>query len=395
MFKKVLVLLLSLVMVFTFAACNDGGGTTTTPTGTTPPPDVNLGAVMDLTGALSGIGTSLADSIRLAVEQVNAAGGINGAQIKLFVEDGKTDPAVAFEAIKKLKTLNNCNVIIGPMISGAVLSSGQWAFDNKVLLISPSATSPQIAQQAWRPFFIRTAVADTLQGKAMAQLITEGGYQRVAIIVQNNQYGVGIADTVRGLVGTGKVVEEIRYDPTKLDYLTELQQIKAKNPDVIVHAGYEDDAVIVFKQAAQVGLDTAKWITSEGVKADKTIADAQAAAFMAKVVQGTNPVAPAGSTLAATFAAQYKAKYNRDSGTYNDTVYDATMLALKAMQNVGATDTAKIAAEVLKLGKNYAGVSGVITFDAFGDRTTGTFEVWKVVLSGTTYKYEQVKLITP
>ena len=395
MFKKVLVLLLSLVMVFTFAACNDGGGTTTTPTGTTPPPDVNLGAVMDLTGALSGIGTSLADSIRLAVEQVNAAGGINGAQIKLFVEDGKTDPAVAFEAIKKLKTLNNCNVIIGPMISGAVLSSGQWAFDNKVLLISPSATSPQIAQQAWRPFFIRTAVADTLQGKAMAQLITEGGYQRVAIIVQNNQYGVGIADTVRGLVGTGKVVEEIRYDPTKLDYLTELQQIKAKNPDVIVHAGYEDDAVIVFKQAAQVGLDTAKWITSEGVKADKTIADAQAAAFMAKVVQGTNPVAPAGSTLAATFAAQYKAKYNRDPGTYNDTVYDATMLALKAMQNVGATDTAKIAAEVLKLGKNYAGVSGVITFDAFGDRTTGTFEVWKVVLSGTTYKYEQVKLITP
>jgi len=393
MFKKALVLLLSLVMVFTFAACKDGG--TTTPTTTTKPPDVNLGAVMDLTGALSGIGTTLADSIRLAVEQINAAGGINGATVKLFIEDGRTDPTAGFEAIKKLYTVNGCKVIIGPMISGAVLASGEWAAQNKVLLISPSATSPGIAQQSWRPFFIRTAVSDTLQGKAMAQLITEGGYQRVAIVVQNNQYGVGIADTVTALVGAGKIVKTIKYDPTKLDYLSELQQVKAANPDVVVHAGYEDDAVIVFKQAAQVGLDTAKWITSEGVKADKTIADAQAAAFMAKVVQGTNPVAPAGSTLAATFAAQYKAKYNRDPGTYNDTVYDATMLALKAMQNVGATDSTKIAAEVLRLGKNYAGVSGVITFDAYGDRTTGTFEVWKVVLSGTTYKYQQVKLITP
>ena len=394
MFKKAIILLLTLVMAFTFAACKSDTGSTTVPT-TTKPADVNLGVVMDITGALSGIGSSLVKSIQLAVDQTNAAGGINGAQIKLFIEDGKTDPAAGFEAIKKLATVNSCKVIIGPMISGAVLSSGQWASDNKVLLISPSATSPEIAQQAWRPYFIRTAPSDAQQGAAMAKIITDAGYKKVAFMVQNNQYGVGIANAVTAAIaGKATVVSTIKYDPTKLDYLSELNQIKSTAPDVIVHAGYEDDAIIVFKQAAQLGLGKPiQWITSEGVKADKTIADAQAAAFMANSVVGTNPVSTPNNPLYTAFAAAYKAKYNVDPGTYNDTVYDATNLAIAAMKTAGGTDASKIGPAVLTAGKNYAGVSGTITFDQYGDRTTATFEEWGVVLSGTTYKYTQIKLI--
>ncbi|AKG54347.1 branched-chain amino acid ABC transporter [Dehalogenimonas sp. WBC-2] len=350
---------------------------------------------MDLSGSLSGIGSAIRDGIVLAVEQINDAGGIGGKDVELIVEDGKTDATAGFEAVKKLATVNGCKVIIGPMISGAVLASGEWAAQNKVLLVSPSATSPAITNQAWRQFFFRTAPSDTLQGKAMAELVIDAGYQRVAIVVQNTQYGVGIADTVAAeIAGKATIVSTIKYDATKLDYLSELQAVKAANPDVVIHAGYEDDAQIVFKQAAQVGLDTAQWITSEGVKADKTITDAQAAAFMAQCVIGTNPVAPEGLALAATFAQQYQARFGNVPGTYNDFSYDATNLVLKAMQNVGATDSTKIAAEVLKIANNYAGVSGTITLNQYGDRQGATFEVWKVVQSGTGYKYEQVKLVT-
>ena len=382
MLKKVLVLLMSLVMVFTFAACSDNDDPDPTAKA-----DIKIGAVMDLSGALSGIGS--------AVDQVNANGGIDGAQVKLIVEDGKTDPTAGFEAVKKLATIDGVKVIIGPMISGAIMASGQWAADNNVLLISPSATSPEILEQSWRSFVFRTAPSDTLQGKAMASIIADAGYQRVAIVVQDNQYGVGIANEVAALVGANKVVITIKYDPLKLDYLTELQSVKAANPDVVVHAGYQDDAQIVFKQAGQVGLDTAQWITSEGVKAPKTLEDAQAAAFMLNNVIGTNPVAPEGLALAATFAQQYQARFGIAAGTYNDFSYDAANLVLKAMQNVGATNTAQIAAEVLRIANNYAGVSGSITFNQYGDRQTVTFEVWKVVKIGTTYSYEQVKLITP
>jgi ABC-type branched-subunit amino acid transport system substrate-binding protein len=394
-FKKAGIFLLTLVMAFTFVACGSGNNNTSAPPTSSKPADVNLGVVMDITGALSGIGGSLVKSIQLAVEQANAAGGINGANIKLFIEDGKTDPAAGFEAIKKLAQINGCKVIIGPMISGAVMSSGQWALDNKVLLISPSATSPDIAQQAWRQFFIRTATTDDVQGKAMAKIITDAGTnKKVAFMVQNNQYGVGIANAVTAaLAGKATIVSTIKYDPVKLDYLSELQQIKAAAPDFIVHAGYEDDAIIVFKQASQLGLGKPiQWITSEGVKAAKTLSDAQAAAFMAQSVVGTNPVSQ--GTLYDTFKAAYKTKYNEEPGTYNDTVYDATKLAIAAMKSAGTTDSAKIAAAVLTTGQNYAGASGPITFNQYGDRTSATFEEWGVVQTGTTYTYTQIKLIT-
>lgn len=351
MLKKVLVLLMSLVMVFTFAACSDDNGDTD-PTTTTDPDPIKIGAVMDLTGALSGIGGPIRDGIILAVEQINDAGGINGAEVELIVEDGKTDPTAGFEAVKKLATVNGVKVIIGPMISGAVMAAGQWAADNGVFIISPSATSPDIAQQSWRQFVFRTATTDAIQGKAMAQIIEENNYQNIAIIVQDNQYGTGIGDEVQDLVGADNVVSYIKYDPAKLDYQTELQQIKAQNPDVVVHAGYQDDAQIVFKQAAQVGLDTAQWITSEGVKADRTLEDAAAAAFMKDNVIGTNPVAPEGLDLAETFAQQYEARFNNAPGTYADTVYDATNLVLEAMKNVGADSASEIAAEVLNVAKD-------------------------------------------
>ncbi|MDV2989570.1 MAG: ABC transporter substrate-binding protein [Dehalogenimonas sp.] len=354
---------------------------------------IKIGAVMDLTGALSGIGGPIRDGIVLAVEQINAAGGIDGRDVELIVEDGKTDPTAGFEAVKKLATVNQVKVIIGPMISGAVMAAGQWAADNGVLLISPSATSPDIGQQSWRQYFIRTAPSDTLQGRAMAQIISEEGYQRVGIIVQDNQYGVGIGNEVQSLVGAGNVVSYIKYDPLKLDYQSELQQLKAANPDVVVHAGYQDDAQIVFRQAAQVGLDTAQWITSEGVKADRTLEDAAAAAFMRDNVIGTNPVAPEGLAIAATFAQQYEARFERAPGTYSDTVYDAAKLVLQAMKNVDYNSASAISAEIKRIGSNYSGVSGVITFDQYGDRQNATFEVWKVVADGAGFKYEQVRLI--
>ncbi len=96
------------------------------------PETIRIGAVMDLSGALAGIGSQLRDSIVLAVKQVNEAGGIDGAQVELIVEDGKTDPTGGFEAVKKLVEVNGINVIIGPMISGASLAAGPYALENQV-----------------------------------------------------------------------------------------------------------------------------------------------------------------------------------------------------------------------------------------------------------------------
>ena len=359
------------------------------------PETIRIGAVMDLSGALAGIGGLLGDSIALAVKQVNEAGGINGAQVELIVEDGKTDPTGGFEAVKKLVEVNGINVIIGPMISGASLASGPYALANRVLLFSPSATSPDIADQDWRQFFLRTAPTDLLQGEAMAQLIVEGGYQKVAILVMDNQYGVGVADAVaNNLAGKAEIIATLKYDPAKLDYRTELQVIKDRNPDAVIHVGYHDDAQIVYKQALQLGLDNIQWVTAEGTYAEATLEVAEAAQFMASAVIGTRLTAPEGLAAFEEFAAAFEAEFGAPPGVYCDTVYDATMMVLKAIERVGADDAGKIAAEVLKIADNYPGTSGSITLSANGDRVSGDFEVWKVVKDGDTYTYERVKVIS-
>ena len=355
---------------------------------------IKIGSVMDITGALSGMGTLISNGVKLAVQQINDAGGINGKKVELFTEDGQTDATASFAAVKKLVEVNGCKIIIGPMTSGAVLASADYALQKKVLIISPSATSPDIAQQPYRQFVFRTAATDLLQGQAMAQLVIEGGYKKVVIFAMNNSYGSGIADVVnKQLNGKTTVVKSITYDPAKLDYLTELQTIKDLAPDCVVHVGYQADADIVYKQALQLGLNKIQWIAPEGVYSTDTLAVPEAAQFMASSVIGTRPTAPEGLVAYATFSTAFNAAFSIGPGTYSDTAYDATNLAIAAMKVVGATDTTKIAAEVLTLAKNFSGASGSITMNSYGDRVSGDYEVWKVVQSGSTYTYARVKVI--
>lgn len=383
MIKRVILVLVALLLLVPAVAC-----------GPAPAEEIKIGAVMDITGPLAGIGSIIRDGAVLAVKQANEAGGINGAQIKLIVEDGATDTTQGFEAVKKLVEVDGCKVIIGPMISPAVMASGPYVAERGVVIVSPSATSPEITDQAWRQFVFRTCTSDVLQGAAMTQLILEGGYKKVATFVVDNTYGAGIERVVtEKLAGKAEIVATIKYDLAKLDYLTELQIIKDKNPDVIVHVGYHDDAQIVYKQALQLGLDTTQWIAAEGVYSDYTLEMAEAAEFMEKVVIGTSPIAPEGLAAFDELAAAYEAEFGIPPGVYVDTVYDATNMVLQAIEQVGY-DGAKISEALLNIGQNYQGTSGAITFSPVGDRVSGDFEVWKVVKVAGEYKYERVRVIS-
>ncbi len=383
MIKKVILAFAALLLVLPAAAC-----------GPAPAEEIKIGAIMDITGALSGIGSIIRDGAELAVKEINEAGGINGKQVKLIVEDGATDTTTGFEAVKKLVEVNGCKVIIGPMISPAVIASGPYVAERGGVIVSPSATSPEITDQDWRQFVFRTCTSDILQGEAMTQLIIEKGYKKVATLVVDNTYGAGIEEVAKEkLAGKAEIVATIKYDLAKLDYLTELQIIKDQNPDAIIHVGYHDDAQIIYKQALQLGLDSALWVAAEGVYSDYTLEMVEAAEFMEKAVIGTSPIAPEGLTTFEEFAAAYEADFGIPPGVYADTVYDATKMVALAIEQ-GGYDGAKISEALLEIGHNYPGVSGIITFSPVGDRISGDFEVWKVVKEAGEYKYERVKVIS-
>jgi ABC-type branched-subunit amino acid transport system substrate-binding protein len=359
--------------------------------------DIKLGSVMDITGALSGMGPLIQNGVQLAVDQINAAGGINGQKVTLYKEDGGTSPTVSLAAVTKLTSVNGVKAIIGPMTSGGVEACANYALANKVLLITPSGTSPDLSIAPYladRQFVFRTVTSDALQGQAMAQLVIQGGYQKVAILAMNNSYGSGIASVVSAqLAGKATIVANISYDPTKTDYLTELGQIKTAAPDCVIHVGYQADADIIYAEAQQLGLSNEHWIAPDGVFSTATLGVAQAAQFMASSVIGTAAAAPAGLAAYATFSAAYKTAFGVDPGVYAENAYDAANLIFAAMKVVGSSDGTKIAAEVLKLANNYSGASGTITMNTIGDRVSGTYQVWKVINTSGTYSFTTVTTI--
>jgi ABC-type branched-subunit amino acid transport system substrate-binding protein len=356
--------------------------------------EIKIGCVLSNSGALATMGNKMTNAAQLAVEEINKAGGINGKQIKLLVEDDATDPATSLQAVKKLVEVDNVKMMIGGMISGAAMTCGPYLSERKVLLLSPSATSPDLTGKPWRDFVFRTAPSDEFQGKVMAQLAVDEGLKKAAVLVMDNTYGVGLGEVIKQtLAGKADVVAFIKYDPNKMDYRTELTQIKGNNPDVVLHVGYNDDGRIVYRQALELGLDKIRWIGCDGVYGTGMFKTKESAQFMQKTMIGTRAAQPSG-TAYDNFAKAYKEKFNSDPEVYCDTVYDAMKLIALAANKAASDDTSKIRDALREVGNNYEGASGTITFDQSGDRVTASYEVWKVDKEGEEYKLNKVKVIS-
>jgi len=337
---------------------------------------------------------------RLAVKEINANGGVLGKKVELVEEDDATEAAKCLERVKKMVEIDGVKVLVGGMTSGAAMASGPYVAGKGVLIVTPSATSPAISEQVWKNWVFRTTPHDAFQGEVLAQVVLDKGFTKLATMVQDNPYGVGLekalVDALKAKGWQGRNVVSIHFDPAKKDYRTELDTIRGHNPDVVLAVTYAEDGIIVFKQALEMGLDKIAWLGCDGNYGDGMFAEAKCAEFMEKaIIAGTRAAGPSGTTYN-KFAAAYKAATGEDASVYCDTTYDAIKMIAKAIDKAGAYDGAKVRDALLKLGQNYDGASGIITFDNKGDRVSGTFELWKVVkdpAAATGYKNVQIKLV--
>ena len=388
MSRKIVAVLLVVSMVLIGVLVPGCGG---------PTEKIEIGGIFCMTGALADMGDSISKAAILAVEEINDDGGVLGKDLELLIEDSATNDATAFEAYKKLVEVNGVQVIVGPMISGAVMSSGAYAKEMKVPMVSPSATSPLITDQTWTKWALRTCTLDDLQGGVLADIIIDEGYDTVAILVQDTPYGIGLEDVVTGILEDAgmEVVESIRYDEEKLDYLTELGLIQDADPDVIVQVGYHTDSAVVYEQADSLGLGTKVWLVSEGVVGMEAETYPAAAAFMAATDFRGCTLAPEPDVPAyVAFVVRYEAQWDEPPGVYCDTVYDAVKLIALAIEEAGEYDGNKIRSRLYGLGVDYSGASGPITWDLNGDRVRATYGIWELVETAPgEYEYEIIEYI--
>lgn len=361
------------------------GYTAAKPKGPTLPDEIKIGSLMCLSGFLGPMGVNIVKGVELAVDEINANGGIGGRPVKLIVEDTATDPKVALEAFKKLVEVDGVKVVIGPMASGEVMAIGEYANERHVVVISPSGTSPEITTRFPADYVFRTVGSDTLQGKALAEIVRDKGFTKVATLVLNNPYGIGVEEKAKEVLGN-KIILSLRYDPAKMDFRTELSRIKDSGADCVLYVGYYEDGRVMFKQALEMGLDKIQWVAAEGIYGEPMFEVPESAEFMSRAVIGTRPIAPTGLMNYEIFAEKFKKKFGEAPSMYADTAYDATMLAALAIAYAGEYDGAKIKETLPYVSQFYIGASGHKMFDKNGDQLFQYYEIWKVVKVDGKYK---------
>lgn len=327
-----------------------------------------IGSILPLTGDTAEIGLRAQEAVNFALEEINAAGGVNGARMEVIFEDGRCNSKSAADAANKLVNLDKVQLIIGGLCSGETLAAAPIAEQNKVVMLSPCSSAPKVSDAG--DYIFRDYPSDTFQGSFGAEYVyNKLGIKKVAILHTIGDWGNGIKDTFkkRFLELGGQIVAEESFEQDATDMKTQLTKIKAANPQLVYMPAYTQGAALILKQAKELGIN-AKFLDGDAGDDPNII---KLAGDAAEGFRAT--VAAPGS---ATFAQRFGQKFGHEPIVCTTYSYDAAKIAAEVLKKAG-NDGTKIKNELYKV-KNYAGETGSISFDRNGDRTTAEYIIKEV-----------------
>jgi branched-chain amino acid transport system substrate-binding protein len=324
-----------------------------------------FGHVNSMSGQEATFGDSTDKGIRLAVEELNAKGGVKGKQLDVKTYDSQGKPEEAAVAATRLITQDKITVLLGEVASSRSMAMAPIADANKVPMITPSSTNPKVTKDGdkTRPYVFRVCFIDPFQGTVMAKFAREKGIKKVAILRDvGNAYSVGLADyflsKYKELGGT--IVNDQSYKAGDQDFKAQLTAIKAKGPEAIYVPGYYTDVALIARQAKELGLkvplmggdgwDSAKLFEIGG--------QAIEGSFFSNHYTPDDP-----SPKIQEFISKYKARFGAVPDSMAATGYDAAMVAADAINRAKDTTGEAISAAIAET-KGFPGVTGVITLDA-------------------------------
>ena len=352
---------------------------------------ITLGLQGPMTGEYRDEGVGFRNAMTLLVDQTNAAGGINGRQVQLVIEDDKGDAQEAALAAERL-VARKVTAVIGAWNSGATEPASAVYDRAGILHITPSSSATRLTTKRYQNFF-RLCFLDDRQGLFAATFIAkELGHKNVAILHDNSTFALGLADWAkRYLEQQGANV--LFYDainPTATDFGPTLTTLKAANPQSIYFTGYYPQGGLLIKQAAALGLKT-QWIGGNGMNSDELVTIAGLS--LAKGVLVTSEPLPSDldSPEAKQFMADYTAKYGQaPSSVWTVMAADSYRVMKYAMEQTKSTETKVLAAWLHKSLKDYPGITGTILgFDEKGDRLGTIHRAYVIDDQGRFVAYKQ------
>jgi ABC-type branched-subunit amino acid transport system substrate-binding protein len=355
-----------------------------------------LGSMLPATGDLAFLGPPEFAGVELALQEIDAAGGVLGSPVTYIEGDsGDTTTDIASQTVDS-QLAQGVNAIIGAASSGVSLTVIDKITSNGVVQFSPANTAPILTTYADNGLYFRNSPSDVLQGAVIAQDAVDAGITNLAVVARQDPYGEGLAAaTVKNFTEAGgTVTSDLLYDPAAPSFEAEVAEIKAGGPDAVAVIGFEETVKLVQEMIKQgVGPGDVQLYLVDGNLSTTAFAD-----FPAGTMTGTVGTVPSGSVDLTTFNERLLAfEPALTDFSYGPQSYDATMVIALAAHKAGCAAGVDIAAELPNVAGNggeecttyadcialldagtdidYMGVTGGVDFNEYGDLLEGTISI--------------------
>jgi branched-chain amino acid transport system substrate-binding protein len=339
------------------AASQSGAPSNTQPT--TGP--LVIGTVGALTGPEAHYGGESQNGAQLAVEEVNAAGGVQGRQLVLRSYDSQSRPEEAVNAMTRLVTQDRALFVVGENQSSLSLAMAPAAAQGQVPMIAPSSTNPRVTTEGG-PYVFRVCFTDTFQGELLARFARETlKAERVAVLVdQKSDYALGLAKvfgTRFGALG-GKIVAEETYSKGDTDFRSQLTRAKAAQPEVLFIPGYYSDVGPMARQARELGMK-AKLLGGDGWDSGERLGQLGGSAVEG-ALYSTHFAADNPGGRVQDFIAKYKARFGHVPDALGALGYDAARVGIDALRRSGGVGGPALREQIART-RDFDGITGRIT----------------------------------
>ncbi len=346
------ILIASLVIAGLLSACQPQSGAGD---------KVRIGVFMSTTGSTANFGISSVNGIKMAADEINAAGGINGKQVELLVQDDRSDASEAATIVTKFVTQDQVNAVIGEVASSRSIAAAPIAQNAKIPMLTPSSTNPEVTKKG--DFIFRSCFIDPYQGAAIAQFAAKTlGAKTAAIMVdRKNDYSTGLEKVISEVFTKfgGKIVATQSYQEGDQDFNAQLTSLKGSNPEVIFVPGYYNDVGLIAKQARDKGI-TVPLIGGDGWDSE------QLYKIGGTALNGsyfTNHYSPFDTDpRVVKFVNDYKKRYNSTPDALAATAYDAANIMFDAIKRSKSLSGPDIR-DALAATNAFPGVTGTVTFN--------------------------------
>jgi branched-chain amino acid transport system substrate-binding protein len=322
---------------------------------------IKIGAVSCISGPLSTFGVSSIRGARMAIEEINAKGGVLGQSIELVVDDNGSRAGETARIARKFLSQDHVVAILGDLTSSATMEAGPLAQEAHVPLLTPSATALSVTKVG--DYVFRSCFTDPFTGRIMARFAVDHLHAKRGVFLTDvkQDYSIGVTAELKSYYTEqgGQVLQEFSFSSGDTDFRAQLSSLKSLQPDVIFLPAYYTEAALILHEARQLGVKT-PFVGGEGWDSPSLVAVAGRSAEGSFYTDHFSPDDPA--PLVQAFVQAYRNKYGVDPDALSALWYDGAGLLADAIQRAGSTDTAKIR-DALAATKNFSGVTGNISLD--------------------------------